>query len=122
MPRGPKFGFDRIRAFAHARVRETSLREVARDVGMSYSGLHSFLRGGEPYLRTRERLRAWYLRTHHQGAPPPTHEEVDAALMVLTQHLHRGGVQQVSEAEVQSLIARLRKPDALPEPDDVDER
>ena len=81
---------------------------MALDVGMSYSGLHTFLKGAEPYARTRELLRTWYARTRHQGAPPPTPEEVDAAVLVLTQHLRRAGPQHVSEQEFERLVRRLR--------------
>ena len=51
--------------FRHA-VREaiafSPLRAVAKDVGMSPSGLQKFLEGTKPYGKTKERLRFWYFR------------------------------------------------------------
>jgi hypothetical protein len=115
MPRGPRFGFERIRELVRTRVEETSLREVALDIGMSFSGLHSFLRGGEPYQRTREKLTAWYARSRHQTVAPPTPEEVDAAITVLTQYLHRSGSLRVAEREFKAVVDRLRPPSELNE-------
>lgn len=39
---------------------EASLRQAAREVGMSPTGLSKFLDGAEPYARTVKKLRAWY--------------------------------------------------------------
>lgn len=44
------------------RVDTTSLRAVAREVGMTASGLQKVLEGREPYRRTLQKLRAWYAR------------------------------------------------------------
>lgn len=51
-----------LRAAAVKRVEQTSLRQVARDVGLSPSGLDKFLNGAEPYRKTRRKLEAWYVR------------------------------------------------------------
>ena len=40
----------------------STLRAVARSVGMSPSGLQNFLEGASPYGKTRERLRFWYFQ------------------------------------------------------------
>lgn len=45
-------------------VRANTLRSVARDIGMSPTGLQGVLDGASPYGRTRERLKGWYLRTY----------------------------------------------------------
>lgn len=52
----------RIRAAATAATERSSLREAARDVGMSPTGLRNFLDGATPYARTFVKLRSWYLR------------------------------------------------------------
>lgn len=49
-----------LRDAIRRRVEETSLRAVADEVGMSFSGLRSFLEGRSPQRRTREMLMRWY--------------------------------------------------------------
>lgn len=53
---------DVLRAAAQAAVDASSLRTVAVEIGVSFSGLRSFLAGGRPYLRTQRRLSTWYVR------------------------------------------------------------
>lgn len=52
----------RMRLAATSRAENTSLRNVAREVGMSPSGLKKFLDGAAPYTPTLRRLRQWYLQ------------------------------------------------------------
>lgn len=51
---------ERLRAAATTRVKVTSLRKAAREIGMSPSGLQKFLNGTAPYEPTLHRLRTWY--------------------------------------------------------------
>lgn len=74
---------DHIRAIAQTRMHATSLRAVARQVGMSPSGLSKFLAGARPYSKTLARLRAWYLWQSEQPATLSP-EETLAALQLLT--------------------------------------
>jgi hypothetical protein len=53
---------ERFRAAVRQAIARSTLRAVARDVGMSPSGLQNFLNGSNPYGKTRERLRLWYFR------------------------------------------------------------
>jgi len=56
-------------------VLNTSLRQVARDVGMSPSGLDKYLTGiSEPYSQTRRKLEEWYVRNAvaHDGISDAT--------------------------------------------------
>lgn len=76
---------DQIRRLLIARVEKTSRRQVARDVGMSPTGLGKFLAGGDPYYKTVKRLRRWYATIGAQGVPAPT--EGAAALRTLTHGL-----------------------------------
>ena len=62
----------------------TSLREVARRVGMSPSGLRKFLDGAEPYSATRTRLEGWYIREQGGDVSP---EAAVRALQVLVADL-----------------------------------
>jgi hypothetical protein len=58
-----------IREEIAARVNATSLRRVAREVGMSPTGLRKFLDGADPYSPTVHRLRVWYLKFAIERAP-----------------------------------------------------
>ncbi|HWK90336.1 MAG TPA: DUF433 domain-containing protein [Longimicrobium sp.] len=49
-----------LREVVRSHVNRTSLRAVARQVGMSPSGIHKFLQGSQPYSPTLRRLRSWY--------------------------------------------------------------
>ena len=51
-----------MRESAAGRVRNTSLRGVAREIGMSPTGLKKFLLGTAPYSPTLRRLRNWYVQ------------------------------------------------------------
>ncbi len=45
----------------------TSLRQAAREIGMSPTGLQKFLHGGEPYVKTVRKLSLW----RERNQPPP---------------------------------------------------
>jgi len=54
--------WERYRRAVRDAVARVTLRGVARQVGMSPSGLQKFLDGTRPYGKTKERLRFWYFR------------------------------------------------------------
>lgn len=85
--RTPPASIPRIREAAAARVLATSLRKVAREVGMSPTGLRKFLDGTDPYSPTVHRLRVWYVRFALLPAAEISVDEADAALAVLTHEL-----------------------------------
>jgi hypothetical protein len=73
-----------LRAFARSRVERTSLRQVAREVGMSPSGLDKFLAGAMPYRKTRRKLEAWYTRgAAFDVDDEPSPETVAVAVRIL---------------------------------------
>ena len=76
-----------LREMAAARVESTSLRGVAREIGMSPTGLKKFLNGTAPYSPTLRRLRKWYV--HHAALPAGevAYDDACAALAVLTHDL-----------------------------------
>jgi hypothetical protein len=74
-----------LREAALRRVEETSLREAAAEIGLSWSGLRTFLRGTDPYSPTIQKLREWYRRTG-QGRGPAL-EQVQAIVDSLAMHL-----------------------------------
>jgi len=60
-----------LRDAASAYADSTSLRQAAREIGMSPTGLGNFLSGTEPYLPTIRKLHDWHERTRHAlGASP----------------------------------------------------
>lgn len=59
-------------------IDHSTLRAVARSVGMSPSGLTKFLDGTKPYGPTVERLREWYFRQAGMHQTPP--EEIVGVL------------------------------------------
>jgi hypothetical protein len=78
---------DHLRESVAIRVHATSLRAVARQVGMSPSGLEKFMAGGVPYSGTRRKLVEWWYRQ----APHPhlqlSADEVAVALGTLVSDL-----------------------------------
>jgi hypothetical protein len=76
-----------LREVAAARVEATSLRRVAREIGMSPTGLRKFLDGTDPYAPTLHRLRVWFVRFAATPATEVAREEASAALAVLTHDL-----------------------------------
>ncbi len=59
-----------LRAAAASSVSGSSLRQVAREVGMTPSGLKKFLNGSTPYSATRRKLNGWYVREGHSAITP----------------------------------------------------
>lgn len=60
--RGDRASLDQLREAVAEGVAESSLRQVARAVGMSPTGLQKFLHGATPYTATRRKLEHWYVR------------------------------------------------------------
>ena len=84
MPAGEgRASVDTLRQAASWSVAAASLRQVAREVGMSPSGLQKFLDGAGPYSATRKKLEHWYVRG---GSAPDVHS-VLTAIGVLVQDL-----------------------------------
>ena len=80
MPAGEgRVSITTLRRAVEGSVSATSLRQVAREVGMSPSGLRKFLSSASPYSATRRKLERWYVR---RGSAPDVHSAL-AALEVL---------------------------------------
>ena len=95
----PTPSLDRLRHAVAERVRATSLRAVARQVGMSPSGLHSFLSGGVPYQKSRRKLFDWLHRERGGRAG----DEVSSALVSLVRDLPAERREPALEALVDTL-------------------
>jgi hypothetical protein len=88
-----------IREAARLATEATSLRAVARAVGMSPMGLRHFLDGRRPYKATLRRLTLWYVAHGLQaGAGEPV---IRAAMSLMLEGLPSAG----REAGEQALLA-----------------
>lgn len=87
MPAGPEQQLmPIIRTEVRERIERTSLRAVARDIGITASGLLKFTAGSQPYRKTIRKLEAWYMRqpgrTPERGESPSA-DTVAAAIRIL---------------------------------------
>jgi hypothetical protein len=89
MPAKRRLDIEAIRALATARVEETSLRAVADEIGMSNSGLYSFLQGGKPYSPVRKKLVSWFMRGRFADSRPIPPAEIDAAASLLAAYIRQ---------------------------------
>lgn len=109
----PDMDIDAVRRYANRRANASSMREIARRIGMRHTSFDKFLGGSEPYAKNRALLCEWYLREHaihpvseptHAGAP------VSAPQMEETMLLERLLCELRGEARTE---ARLRITNAL---------
>jgi hypothetical protein len=78
---------ERLRETVALRVQATSLRTVARQVGMSPAGLEKFLAGETPYSRSRQRLQEWWVREAAKPRSDLSVEGVEVAIGALVRDL-----------------------------------
>lgn len=83
----PQTSITRLREAVTIRVQATSLRAVARQVGMSPSGLDKFLAGGMPYQKSRRKLFDWLHRERNNLGADLTVDGIAAALGSLVRDL-----------------------------------
>jgi hypothetical protein len=76
-----------LRDTVAARAENTSLRNVAREIGMSPTGLKKFLQGTAPYSPTLRRLRSWYVQYAAVQSGQVQLEDASAAINVLLHDL-----------------------------------
>ena len=86
-----------LRSLAAAKVEHTSLRGVAREIGMSPTGLKKFLLGTAPYSPTLRRLRKWYLQHAALSTGEVSYHDASAALVVLIHDLRPDPRRETSE-------------------------
>lgn len=87
-----------LRAAVAERVERTSLRNAAREIGMSPTGLKKFLDGNMPYTKTIHRLRAWYVHHAADRQEETSDEAAFAALGVLVHAIPSATQAQTVEA------------------------
>jgi hypothetical protein len=105
MSERPLTSLERLRETVALRVQATSLRAVARQVGMSPSGLEKFLSGGTPYTRSRQKLQDWWEREGSRPRNEVSPEGVEVAVGALVRDLPA----EFRAEAVQRLIEALRQ-------------
>lgn len=83
----PVTSLERLRETVALRVQATSLRTVARQVGMSPAVLERFLAGEPPYSRSRQRLQEWWARQSARPRSDVSVEGVEVAVGALVRDL-----------------------------------
>jgi hypothetical protein len=113
MPEVTTLSVAAIRELARKRVSVTSLRAVAEEIGVSFSGLRSFLQGREPYPQTVKKLVAWFVLAREGKTPARPRKtvirraEVDAAVEFLRNYMAADGDERLSERRKRQLHAQL---------------
>lgn len=90
MPVDRSVSIDRLRSTVARHVEMSSLRQVAREIGMSPSGLLSFVRSAgrrAPHARTYQMLVSWFVRTTLVDAPGASTDAAQAGVEILVQYL-----------------------------------
>ena len=108
----PGTSLERLRETVALRVQATSLRAVARQVGMSPSGLEKFLGGSTPYSTSRQKLQEWWAR---EGAHPRddlTAEGMEIAIGALVRDLPAEHRPEAIRRVIESLARVYRSQDA----------
>lgn len=100
-----RFGLETVREAVSRRVEETTLRQVADEIPMSFSGLRSFLKGGTPQPATRAKLVAWY--AHARGGRRISKRDVEAALSLIQAHIAEPPTQQLRDRRRRQIMNRL---------------
>lgn len=106
----------RMRDTIAARVENTSLRSVAREMRMSPSGLRKFLDGAAPYSPTMRRLRQWYLQYGADQTGEVSADEASAALKVLVHDLSPGARRDTA-ASILEQLGRAYEASGKPRPE-----
>lgn len=106
---------DALRQAARLFVDSTSLRQAARNIGMSPTGLRGFLDGADPYVKTARKLAEWYVREAGRHQTGLTVETAAAALDLLTKHLPMAR-REAAAAELVEVLHRHCIRSATPPP------
>jgi hypothetical protein len=107
MPGKPQIDIAAVRTLVRDRVADSSLRAVADEIGMSKSGLDSFIKGRTPYSGTRPKLFAWYVHNRHPDSGSVAPDEVDAAITLLERYMQSVGSEAVRQRRVREVADRL---------------
>lgn len=96
---------DALREAARGAVARTSLRQVARDVGMSAPGLALFLDGSMPRESTLQRIRTWYF-SEAVSRSDTTHQTARAAIELLLEPMPSQEIRERVHGQILGLLAK----------------
>jgi len=102
-----------IRVAAKLAIEATSLRKVARAVGMSPMGLKHFVAGTHPYSATYRKLIAWYT-VYQAEAGGFSVEVARGAMKVLTDGLPEPARGDAAAAVIDAVLAQHAKAGSRP--------
>lgn len=111
-----------VRKYANERANRSSVRELARRIGIGHTSLDKFLHGADPYVRNRTRLCEWYVReTEGREGQAGSSEadapgEPEAALDALLREL-RGEPRSEARRRITHALAQGYRRMGLPEPE-----
>jgi hypothetical protein len=104
-----------LREAARLYVDATSLRNAARTIGMSPTGLRGFVDGADPYIKTTRKLTEWYVSEIHNRSAEVSTESAGAALSLLVAHLAPSKRKETVDGLLAVLERRCRETDtAIP--------
>lgn len=107
MTGSPKFGIGTVREAVRQRVDSSSLRAVATEIGMSWSGLRSFLQGGSPHPATREKLIAWYADARDREELASARDDIDAAIDLLGLYVRKVRGAAARRRRLEEVVERI---------------
>lgn len=106
---GPsRISVDALRDSVRRAVDSTSLREVADQVGMSHSGLRTFIEGRRPQAATLGLVARWFY-SRAGRSPAVRREDFNAAIAVIDAYLNdHSKPARVRERELRRVLDQLR--------------
>ena len=111
-PAAPSVPIDVIRRELERAVDQTSLRQVAREVGLSPRGLSLVMGGSRVLRKTGRKLRDWYVRRAVEVGPSA--ELAAAALDILLEGVARSEREYAADMVVSVLQTAHRKGETAP--------
>ena len=100
---------DMLRDAARRHVDATSLRQAAREIGMSPTGLRGFLDGADPYGKTTRKLTQWFVRVAEHRRDEITADAASAAMSLLVQHFSPAARDQAMDEVLEVVDRRCRE-------------
>lgn len=98
-----------LREAARRHVDATSLRQAAREIGMSPTGLRGFLDGADPYGKTTRKLTQWFVRVAEHRRDEVMADAASAALSLLVQHFSPAARDQAMDEVLEVVDRRCRE-------------
>lgn len=119
MPRVTSYRVNAVRDVVRKRVEATSLREIADEIGMSFSGLRTFLGGTRPQPATWQKLEKYIAATgtsaFRRQLETIPRAEVEAALELLERYISAEGRESLQSRRVREVTKRLFDKEYPPE-------